>query len=247
LNEGIKGGNSWVAPESDVSIRPGWFWKEHENDDVKSLQHLLKIYYESVGRNSLFLLNVPPDTRGLIHENDSTRLMELRAALDEIFSFDLASGAKAEAGNVRGNARKYRADNLLDDDYDSFWATDDEVRATSFTITLPQQRTFNRIQLQEYIPLGQRVSEFSIEALMPDGSWKPIARETTIGYKRIVHVPVTATTAVRVNIEAAEACPVLNGFALFMDNIYISDEMSNIPEAEIIPETEALMVEYGEY
>ena len=247
LNEGIKGGNSWVAPESDVSIRPGWFWKEHENDDVKSLQHLLKIYYESVGRNSLFLLNVPPDTRGLIHENDSTRLMELRAALDEIFSFDLASGAKAEAGNVRGNARKYRADNLLDDDYDSFWATDDEVRATSFTITLPQQRTFNRIQLQEYIPLGQRVSEFSIEALMPDGSWKPITRETTIGYKRIVHVPVTATTAVRVNIEAAEACPVLNGFALFMDNIYISDEMSNIPEAEIIPETEALMVEYGEY
>lgn len=246
LNVGEKGGNTWAAAETDVSIRPSWFWKERENEKVKSLQHLLKIWYESVGRNSLLLLNVPPDPRGLIHEADSARLMELRAALDEIFSEDLAEGATVEAENVRGQARKYRASNMLKDDYDKYWAVDDDVRKVSFVVTLPDERTFNRVQLQEYIPLGQRVSSFSIDALSEDGSWVQVAHETTIGYKRIVHIPVTTTTAVRVNIEESEACPVLNGFALFMDNIYVSDEKSNVASGIVKTAIEHLVVELDE-
>ena len=245
LNEGIKGGNTWAAAETDVSIRPGWFWRESENTKVKSLQHLLKIYYESVGRNSLLLLNVPADTRGLIHEVDSLRLMELRAALDEIFAVDLADGATVEADNVRTGARRFKAQNLLSEEYDKYWAVDDSVKTASFVVTLPRARTFNRVQLQEYIPLGQRVSAFSIEALAEDGSWQLIARETTIGYKRIVHVPATTTTAVRVNIEESEACPVLNGFALFMDNIYTSYEMNNIPSGDVKSVSEALVADLG--
>ena len=122
---------------------------------------------------------------------------------------------------------------------------DDSVKTASFVVTLPQARTFNRVQLQEYIPLGQRVSAFSIEALAEDGSWQLIARETTIGYKRIVHVPATTTTAVRVNIEESEACPVLNGFSLFMDNIYTSYEMNNIPSGEVKSASEALVADLG--
>ena len=220
MNEGVKGGNTWTAAETDVSIRPGWFWRESENSRVKSLQHLLKIYYESVGRNSLLLLNVPADSRGLIHQVDSLRLMELRAALDEIFSADLAAGGKVTADNVRGKSRRFKALNILDGDYDSYWATDDSVTTASFAVELPEARTFNRVQLQEYIPLGQRVSAFSIEAQGEDGTWRTIAKETTIGYKRIVHVPVTTATSIRVNIEESEACPVINGFALYMDSIY---------------------------
>ena len=246
LNEGTMDGNIWAAAETDVSIRKGWFWKEKENSTVKSLQHLLKIYYESVGRNSVLLLNVPPDTSGLIHETDSLRLMELRAALDDIFSVDLAEGAAVEAENVRGGARKFRAGNMLNDNYDRYWAADDSLTKVSFTVTLPEKRTFNRVQLQEYIPLGQRVSAFSIDALTEDGQWKPIAIETTIGYKRIVRVPTTTTTAVRVNIEEAQACPVLNGFALFMDDIYVSDEKSNVPSGEIKPAAEPLILDLGE-
>lgn len=246
LNEGIKGANTWAAAETDVSIRPGWFWRESENSRVKSLQHLLKIYYESVGRNSLLLLNVPPDTRGLIHEVDSARLMEFRAALDEIFSVDLAAGAEIEAENVRGGARRFSAQNLLHHDYDRYWAVDDDVTKVSLVVTLPEQRTFNRVQLQEYIPLGQRVSAFSIEALDEDGIWQPIARETTIGYKRIVHVPTTTTTAVRVNIEESEACPVLNGFALFMDDVYVSYEQSNVLTGMVKSATESLVLDMVE-
>ena len=173
-----------------------------------------------MGRNSLLLLNVPADSRGLIHQVDSLRLMELRAALDEIFSVDLAAGGKVTADNVRGKSRRFKALNILDGDYDSYWATDDSVTTASFAVELPEARTFNRVQLQEYIPLGQRVSAFSIEAQGEDGTWRTIAKETTIGYKRIVHVPVTTATSIRVNIEESEACPVINGFALYMDSIY---------------------------
>ncbi len=246
LNKGSENGEVWVAAETDVSIRPGWFWRESENDKVKSVQQLLKIYYESVGRNSLLLLNVPADTRGLLHEVDSVRLMELRAAIDEIFSTDLAAGASVEASAVRGGSRKYAAANVLDADYDTYWAVDDEVTSASFTVTLPEARTFNRVQIQEYIPLGQRVAEFSIEALGEDGQWKTIANETTIGYKRIVHVPVTTASAVRVNIVESLACPVINGFALYMDDIYVSDEKANLPTGEIKPATEALTLDLGE-
>ena len=246
LNEGIKGGNTWAAAETDVSIRPGWFWRESENSKVKSLQHLLKIYYESVGRNSLLLLNVPADTRGLIHEVDSLRLMELKGALDVIFGVNLAEGGTVSADNVRGGSRRFKADNLIDKRYDRYWAVDDSVSRVSFVVTLPEVRTFNRVQLQEYIPLGQRVSAFSIDAMDDDGKWQPIARETTIGYKRIVHVPITTTRSVRVNIESSEACPVLNGFALFMDNIYTSYERSVIPEGEVKSSKEPLVTDLEE-
>ena len=242
LNEGEADGEKWVAAETDVSIRPGWFWRESENEKVKTVQELLKIYYESVGRNSLLLLNVPADKRGLLHEVDSVRLMELRAAIDEIFAVNLAEGGVAEAEDVRGNNGKYAAANILDADYDTYWATDDDVVTASFTVTLPEPRQFNRVQIQEYIPLGQRVAAFSIEALGEDGQWKTIANETTIGYKRIVHTPVTVATAVRVNIEESLACPVINGFALYMDNIYKSDEKANIPVGEVKPASEPLEV-----
>jgi len=99
LTQGDAGGEAWIPSETDVSIRPGWFWKESENSQVKSVKQLLDIYYKSVGRNSLLLLNVPPDTRGRIHEIDSVRLMEFRQALDNIFADNLALEQRRE-GNI---------------------------------------------------------------------------------------------------------------------------------------------------
>ncbi len=103
LTQGDAGGEAWIPSETDVSIRPGWFWKESENSQVKSVKQLLDIYYKSVGRNSLLLLNVPPDTRGRIHEIDSVRLMEFRQALDNIFADNLALEQRRE-GNLDGES-----------------------------------------------------------------------------------------------------------------------------------------------
>ena len=214
LNGGTPGASHWAAAETDVSIRPGWFWKASETDRVKSVQELLTIYYESVGRNSLLLLNVPPDTRGRIDPVDSLRLQEFRAALDAIFAEDLAAGASA-SGISRG--RGFEARNVLDEDYDSYWAMPDGETTATLELSLPKPRSFNRIVLQEYIPLGQRIASFHIDVLTPEGSWQEIARETTIGYKRIVLTDPVTTTSVRIVIDEAYACPTLNRVALYYD------------------------------
>ncbi len=217
LNCGNALGKHWIPAETDVSIRPGWFWRESENDKIKSVDELLRIYYESVGRNSLLLLNVPPDTTGRINAADSTRLMEFHAALDRIFEDNLAEGAKAKATAVRG--RSFKAQNILNDEYDSFWAAPDDLTRASITVNLKGERTFNLIQLQEYVPLGQRVKSFTVEASGKDGQWSVIASETTIGYKRIIPVAKTTASRIRLNITASFACPVLNGFALYLDPV----------------------------
>ncbi len=216
LNSGDVHGACWHPAETDVSIRPGWFWRESENDKVRSLKNLLGIYYTSVGRNSLLLLNVPPDNRGLIHPADSARLMEFKAALDEIFKVNLADGAKVTASDCRG--RGFKPGNILDGNFDSCWATKDGINEAIITFDLAGEKTFNRVMIQEYIPLGQRVKSFSIEALDSDGQWKEIASETTIGYKRIIPVAQTTTKKIRINLDSF-ASPVINGFGLYMDNI----------------------------
>ena len=213
LNSGIQGASAWIPAETDVSIRPGWFWKESETAQVKSVEKLLQIYYESVGRNSLLLLNVPPDSRGHIDPADSLRLMEFRAALDEIFANNLAQGAKA-AADSRG--RGFTASNVLSGDYDRYWALPDGQTSGELTLNLDGSKTFNRVVLQEYIPLGQRVAEFHIDALTEEG-WQEIARETTIGYKRIVLTPKTTATALRLTIDRALATPNLTTLALYND------------------------------
>lgn len=217
LGQGEIDGERWIPAETDVSIRPGWFWRESENDKVKSVNELLNIYYGSVGRNSLLLLNVPPDSTGRFNAADSSRLMEFSEALGGIFKDNLAEGAKVTATATRG--KRFKACNLLDGDYDSFWAVPDSVLSASFTVSLKSVTTFNLILLQEYIPLGQRVKSFSVEAFSSDGIWKEIASQTTIGYKRIVPVETTTAEKVRVNITGALACPVLNKFGLYLDTI----------------------------
>ena len=221
LNSGTAGASHWAAAEADVSIRPGWFWRESETPRLKSIGELLRIYYESVGRNSLLLLNVPPDTRGRIDPADSLRLMEFRAALDGIFSCNLASGAKV-SGRSRGC--RFSASNVLNDDYDRYWALPDGVTSAVLELKLNGHKKFNRIVLQEYIPLGQRISAFSVEARDDEGIWREIARETTVGYKRIVLTETIVSDAVRISIDSALASPALNSVALCYDTVYAPGE-----------------------
>jgi len=214
LSTGNINGEAWVPAETDVSIRPGWFYSPNTDDKVKTIEHLVDIYYTSIGRNSNLLLNVPPNREGRIHPNDSTRLMEFKKIMDESFATDLIQGAKLKATDTRGKA--YSAKNMLDDSYDTYWATGDDVKNASIEISLPKQETINRILIQEYIPLGQRIVKFSVEAWdEATERWDMIAQETTIGYKRILRFPQVNTGKIRLNIEDALACPTISRIGLF--------------------------------
>lgn len=214
LRHGLETGNSWVPGEVNVSTRPGWFYHTYEDEKVKTLPQLLEIYYNSVGRNAPLLLNFPIDRNGLIHKNDEKVVLELAAKVKETFQTNLAEGKKIVASNVRGNNKKYAADRTIDGKKRTYWATDDEVTTASLTIDLGEPTNFNRFLVSEYIPLGQRVRAFTVEAYV-NNQWKELARETTIGYKRILCFPMVEATQVRFNITESKACPLISQIGIY--------------------------------
>lgn len=214
LNTGDENGKYWIPAEVDVSIRPGWFYSANTDNQVKTLDQLESIYNTSVGRNSNLLLNVPVNRDGLIHPTDSTRLMEFKKYLDAAYKTDLARSKKVSVSNVRGKDKKFTGQNLTDGNNETYWTTDDQVKNAVITIDLGKETELNRIILEEFIKLGQRVKSFSVEYL--EGSeFKTLDTQTTIGRKRILVFPTVKTTKIRVNILDANACPVLSSVQLY--------------------------------
>jgi alpha-L-fucosidase len=124
----------WYPAETDVSIRPGWFFHSSDNRQVKTPEKLTDIYFNSVGKNSVLLLNVPPDKRGLIHNSDIRSLKGLKKILDKTFRNNLLAGAASQVSNA----------------------------TIEYTLSAPA--TFNVAMVQEDIKVGQRIEQFHFEA-----------------------------------------------------------------------------------
>lgn len=225
LNSGEQGGEAWVPAETDVSIRPGWFYSPETDDKVKSVEKLMDIYYTSVGRNSNLLLNVPPDRRGRIHPTDSTRLMEFRRAREEAFANNLAAKASIKVSNTRKDTwDRFEAYYMLDGNYDTYWTTNDNVLTPSIEIDLKEVQSVNRLVLQEYIPLGQRISSFTVKYWdKAKKKWIDLTKGTTIGYKRILRFPAINTHKLKIELEAL-ASPVISTIAAYNASEQIQDQ-----------------------
>ena len=215
LVQGQRNGADWLPGEVDVSIRPGWFYHAREDQRVRSPANLLKIYYESVGRGANLILNIPPDRRGRIHENDVKSLREWRKLLDATFAKDLAQGAKATASNIRGNDEKFAAANVIDGKPETYWATDDAVTTPELVLDLGTPVTFNVARVREYLPLGQRIDAIAVDTW--DGSqWQPFAAATSVGNQRLLRGKNVTTSKVRLRVTKAAACPAISEFGLFL-------------------------------
>ena len=177
----------WYPSEVDVSIRPGWFYHAEEDGKVKSLKHLSDIYFQSVGYNSVLLLNIPPDRRGLIHEADIKRLKDFAAYRKQVF-----------ADNRVKKGRKY-------------W---DAVSGSEAVYSLKPESEINVVMLQEDITKGQRVESFTVEALTDNG-WKEVGKGTTIGYKRILRFPAVSADRLRVRINECRLTAHINRVAAY--------------------------------
>jgi alpha-L-fucosidase len=215
LTSGHEDGTHWLPAEVDVSIRPGWYYHPYEDHKVKSLPRLLDIYYQSVGRNASLLLNLPIDRRGLVHEKDVEQLNKLARKLKEDFSNELIGNQKIEASNVRGNSSDYAAFKTIDGDKNTYWSTDDGITDATLTVIFNEPTSFNRFLVQEYIQLGQRVQQFSLEAEI-NGSWEKIAEETTIGYKRILRFETVIADKVRFRVLKAKGSPVIATMEMYL-------------------------------
>ncbi|MEQ6118200.1 alpha-L-fucosidase [Reichenbachiella sp. MALMAid0571] len=199
----------WYPSEVDVSIRPGWFYHPDQDDKVKSVEKLLDIYYSSVGKNSLLLLNIPPDTRGLIHENDAAILKKWREVLDQTFKVNLAKKAKMTFEKIPDTPN---SKNLIDNNYDTYWLAN--KKTPTIEIKLKGEKTFDRLMVQEQISVGQRIEKFKVEAKI-NGKWETLSEGTTIGYKRLLRFKEITTNELILTILESRANPALAEFGIY--------------------------------
>jgi len=201
----------WYPAEIDVSIRPGWFYHKSEDELVKSPYKLVDIYYNSVGLNGVLLLNVPPDKRGLINENDIKSLQGFRYLLDETFKENFAKNARTIVTNeLPGNEAKY----ILDDNPDTYWTTDKNVKKAAIEIQMTKGRTFNCVMLQENILEGQRIEKFHLDYW--DGQlWRTFTKGTTVGYKRLLRFPDVYTDRIKIIIDQSRTNPTLSSLGIY--------------------------------
>ncbi|MBP1916221.1 alpha-L-fucosidase [Lederbergia galactosidilytica] len=184
--EGMKELTWWPA-EVDVSIRQGWFY--HENQQPKSVEELRNIYYQSVAKNSVLLLNIPPDKRGKLADVDVERLKEWHQSIQRDFAINHAVNAVIRADGGAEGANPYV---LLDGIYENSWQSS-STAPSSITFTMEQAVTIDKVVLQENIHHGQQVESFVIEIRNADGDWEEIMTAGVIGYKRIVVLPNEVT------------------------------------------------------
>jgi alpha-L-fucosidase len=217
---GTRNGKFWMPAECDVSIRPGWFWHASENAKVKGPAELLELYCESAGRGASFLLNVPPDPHGLIHENDAAALRGFAKLREALFSANLAVSARVTASNVRGRSAIFAPEKMLDGNPETYWTTDDPQTTPQAIFHFSEPVEFRAVRLREPIRLGQRAGAFAVD-IWQSGSWSVFAQGTSIGNCRILRseYPVR-TQRVRLRIVESPVCPAISEFALFAGDVH---------------------------
>lgn len=235
LQYGHPDGNQWVPAECDVSIRPGWFYHPEEDDRVKSPDQLVDLYYRSVGHNATLLLNFPVDRRGLIHPVDSANAVRFHEMIQQQLKTNLVAGMIPKVSNERGG--DFVASALTDDNFDTYWATEDGVTTADIEFSFDTPTRMNRMMLQEYIPLGQRVKAFVVEYLDKD-TWLPVKlneETTTIGYKRLLRFETVETKGIRIRITDARGPLCLSSVGVY-DAGNVSDSfVEKVEDIESVP------------
>lgn len=211
LNSGDRPGTHWLPAECDVSIRPGWFYHPAEDDQVRTPENLLDLYFQSVGRGAVLLLNLPPDRRGRIHEADVRALQGFRKLLDQTFAADVVPAAASLGVSGEG---PFAAQNFLDGCHDTYWYAGEGIHTPELILRFDRPIQPAVVSLREYLPLGQRVEAFAVDAWQ-DGDWREIARGTSVGHRRLLRTETPPTTKIRLRITQAPVCPAISELGLF--------------------------------
>ena len=228
MGTGLSGSETewqWHPSESDAKATShGWFW--HDGESTKDSETLFKMYLETIGRNATLILNFPPDKSGRLTNNDSIQLCQLGDKLRKRFGTDLARTATVTTSETRSGGY-YDANKLIDDDKNTYWATEYGQKTATITLTWNTPQTVRYVTLQEFIRKGQRIKGFTIETTEDGSTWTRRAsniQTTTVGYKRII--PLNGNTGnsygsgykvrgVRVKITDSRACPLLHTLSVF--------------------------------
>src|SRR5688572_559183 len=207
LNTGNMLGKTWLPAECDVSIRPGWFWHENENDKVKTPEQLFDLYLKSVGRGANLLLNIPPDRRGRIHANDSTAVVGLKKLIDKNLENSLTRDKVVKVFFDKPDSIVFSSNKQI--------AEIKNYRENSCNIIFDQPKVVNTIILREDLKFGQRVKNFVVQILDEDKKSYKI-EGTTIGFQRILTFPQIKTSFIAIRILDSFGNPMINRVDAFL-------------------------------
>lgn len=205
---------AWYPAETDVSMRPGWFYHKKEDDKLKSLEKLKDIYLKSVGGNTVLLLNISPMPDGRLHENDVRRLQELGDFIRESFSKNLLDEAKLTS-LPETDEKGDRADCLREDNYKTYFKLPDGTRSLSLHIDFQNETKLKYLVLKENIHFSQRVEKFHVFGRKEDGKREEIVSGTTIGYKKIVEMKEGRWKGIDIVISDARVTPILSFVGIY--------------------------------
>ena len=208
FSSGQELGTHFIPTETDVSIRPGWYYHPEEDGKVKSLDKLVDIYFNSIGLNSSLLLNIPVDTRGLIHENDSERMLELGEFLKNTFNKNLLEESKILFNNKSRPINKIIDKNI--NTFSPFKSNNNNV----IKITLENEKLVDIFEISENINLGQRIKEFIFEIKVNE-KWIIIEKGTTVGTKRLIKFRPLIVKDLRFTIVYSKERPLVSELGLY--------------------------------
>ncbi len=195
----------WFPAEVDTSIRPGWFHHDEEDEKVRPLEELKKIYINSVGGNSVLLLNIPPHRDGYLTQYDTKRLHEIGKFVRGLYQ----SPVKPVCVTANEVCGCHKAENVLSADEDS-WRPADYIENASLTFEFDGDEVINCIALKEQILQSQRVEEFTIYA-----DDKEIYKGETIGYKKLVLTNGLKCNEIKVVFNKYRKCPVIKSILFY--------------------------------
>ncbi|MEQ3000794.1 alpha-L-fucosidase [Mediterraneibacter gnavus] len=199
---GFENGNKWTVPEADARITSGWFWGTQKNTP-KTMEELSDMYFNSVGHNATLLLNVPPNNQGTVDEAILKRVEEFGKNIKESFDENLAKaeGASVKVSSVRGNAQTYKPGNMIDENDDTYWTTDDGTKSGEILIDLGKETKFDVVSVEEAIQNGQRINNYKIEYRNGDsGAWTLLEEGKTIGAKRLCRTSETTARQIKITV-----------------------------------------------
>ncbi len=220
----IKGGKFWFPAEADTTILYPKKWFYNNNSKPRTLKQFTDLYYTTIGRNASFSLGLSPGPDGRLPERDVKAMLAQKKQLDKEFAVDLAKNVSITASEFRESGPAYSPDKCVDGTTKTYWATSNGINEASLIIDFGKEATFNRLLLQEYIALGQRVDEFTFE-VQQSGKWQEAAQGTTIGYKRILRLNPVTTSKARLTLKTDAPCLTLSNIGIYNAPIIMAERV----------------------
>lgn len=230
MNRGIIGGDMYVPAEVDVSIRPGWFYHKDQDSMVKSSRTLDDVWFKSVGRNAMMLLNFPPDRRGRIVDTDLENAIESNRRINKMLSVNYADNAELSVDSVYCGATEIQ--NVLFKDNDLFFATNGTKNEAVIDISLKGSPAYNVLMIGEKIELGERITSFKLEAI-EDGVSTILAEGTSVGYLKAVRFMECSYKKLRLTLRGITAPITLRHLALHHYEEDVGDPVTSVTKVNL--------------